>query len=96
MLSNLGYLYTLVGKKEEAVNILNELTALSKKTYVSPYYFAILYHGLGDTEKAIDFFYKAYEEREGLMVYMKVDHLLGDFKNHPRVKDILKKIGLEK
>ncbi|MGI9066895.1 MAG: hypothetical protein ACR2HX_10890 [Pyrinomonadaceae bacterium] len=45
----LGYAYAVSGRKGEAQKILNDLQEQSRRRYVSPYYVAVIYPGLGDS-----------------------------------------------
>jgi len=64
-LALLGHLYATVGKRDEALNVLERLGARQKKSYVSPYNFALVHLGLNQKEEALSFLEKAYEERDG-------------------------------
>ncbi len=54
-LAQLGYLYARLDRKSDAEQVLQELTRRSEKRYVSPYFFATVYVGLGRKEQALDF-----------------------------------------
>ena len=53
MLSALAHAYARAGQRTEAQQLLTQLEAASKQQYVSPYYLAIVYVGLGEKEKAL-------------------------------------------
>jgi tetratricopeptide (TPR) repeat protein len=55
----LGYGYAVAGQKEKASEILNTLLELSKRQYVSPYQIAEIYTGLGDLDRAFQWWDKA-------------------------------------
>lgn len=95
ILADLGYLYSRAGRKQEARKIFDRLTELSKTQYVSPYNFFILHLGHGDMDRAMEELSKAYEEREGLLVYLNVDDLGSEARSDPRYLEILKKVGFE-
>ncbi|HSL54392.1 MAG TPA: protein kinase, partial [Pyrinomonadaceae bacterium] len=61
--ASLGFAYGMAGKQAEARAIINQLDALSTRRYVSPLYFAIVYAGLKDKDKAIEYLNKAYDAR---------------------------------
>src|SRR5438132_11274831 len=44
----LAYAHARSGERSQALQLLEELGALSKQRYVSSYYFAVVYAGLGD------------------------------------------------
>jgi tetratricopeptide (TPR) repeat protein len=48
-----GYVFAVMGQRDEARKLLNELLQESKIRYVSPYYIATIYTGLGDKDQAL-------------------------------------------
>ena len=73
--------------------MLEELGALSKQRYVSSYYFAVVYAGLGETDQAFAWLEKAYEERSGLLPHLKVNPVWDPLRSAPRFVDLLRRIG---
>jgi len=65
----------------------------SKNRYVSPFGMALLYNSLGDKERAMEWLNKAFEERSGTLVTLKVDSSWGKLRDDPRFQELLKKIG---
>jgi serine/threonine protein kinase/Tfp pilus assembly protein PilF len=94
-LSNLGYAYAKAGKTDEAKRILTELESISKERYVSPFFWAGLYLGFGDKEKALDYLEQEYEARGEFLIFLNMGNLFGPIRSEPRFQDLLKKIGLE-
>jgi thioredoxin-like negative regulator of GroEL len=47
VIATLGHPYGLAGRRAEAQAILNELRTRSRQTYVSAFYLALVYAGLG-------------------------------------------------
>jgi serine/threonine-protein kinase len=84
MMSALGHAYARAGNRVEAEKVLAEMTAGSKKQYVSPYYFAIVYVGLGQNDEALDWLDKAYADRSNGLVFMKVEPELDELHSNPR------------
>jgi hypothetical protein len=64
--------------------LLAELAVQSKNQYGSPYYFAIVYVGLGENEKAMDWFDKAFADRSNGLVFLKVEPELDNLHSNPR------------
>jgi hypothetical protein len=46
---------------------------VNKKEPASPFFFALVYAGLNDKEKALEWLQKAYEEKSGLVRYLKME-----------------------
>jgi TolB-like protein/Tfp pilus assembly protein PilF len=84
MISALANAYARSGNKAEAEKLLTELISLSNKQYVSPYYFAVVYVGLGEHEKALDCLEKAFADRSNGLVFLKVEPELDDLRSNPR------------
>jgi TolB-like protein/DNA-binding winged helix-turn-helix (wHTH) protein/Flp pilus assembly protein TadD len=71
-LSALGYAYGLTGRATEAHAILEELLALRKERYISAFYVAGVYIGLGDRDSAFAWLDRACTERASLLRAIKV------------------------
>jgi len=69
---------------------------LNKKEHVSPFFIALVYAGLNDKDKALEWLQKAYEEKSGSVRYLKMEPRLQNLRNEPRYIELMKKIGLEK
>ena len=92
----LGQVYALAGKTENAVEILNELFTAAKKHFVPPVAFAVVYAGLGKTDDAFHWLTKAVEERDGLLIYLKVGSVFDSLRPDPRFSAILTQVGLQR
>lgn len=90
-----GHITARAGKIDKAKEILFELEERSKKGYVSSFWVAVLYLGLEDIDKAFEWLEKAYEERDGSMIYVTVPPLFDPVRSDPRYKQLLIKMGLE-
>jgi len=94
--SYLGYAYAVAGKREEALEVLTSLEDLDKERYVPAYNFAIIYAGLGDFDKAFDWFDQALKERSGFLPFLNVEPVVDCLRGEERFDELLEKIGLEK
>jgi serine/threonine-protein kinase len=63
ILASLGHVYAVSGREDRAQEMLEELSALARERYVDPHYVAVLYSGLGDTERALHWLERAHEAR---------------------------------
>ena len=91
----LGQVYALAGKTEDAVEILHELRAASTHSYVPPVAFAIVYAGLGKIDDAFHWLEKAVDERDGLLIYLKVGSAFDNLRSDPRFSGVLTRVGLQ-
>ncbi len=95
MLGALGNAYGASGNRSEAGKVLAQLMEQSKKQYVSPFYVAIVYAGLSENDKAIDWLEKAYKDRSNAIVFSKVDPQLDTLRSTPRFKSLLRRLALQ-
>jgi eukaryotic-like serine/threonine-protein kinase len=91
----LGQVYASAGKTEDAVQILNELSVTAKTRYVPPVAFAVVYAGLGKIDDAFHWLGKAVDERDGLLIYLKVGSIFDSLRSDPRFSSILTQVGLQ-
>jgi TolB-like protein/Flp pilus assembly protein TadD len=91
----LGQVYAAAGKTEDAVEILHELRAISARRYVPPVAFAFVYAGLGKIDDAFHWLEKAVDERDGLLIYLKVGSAFDNLRSDRRFPAILARVGLQ-
>ena len=94
MRAALAHTLGIAGRTENALEILNDLTALAKQKYVAPYFFAGIHVGLGENDRAIEYLEKSYEERSHWLIYLHLDPSMDDLREHPGFRDILRRVGL--
>ena len=94
-LGQLGEAYAIAGNAEKARDILRELEERAKTTFVSPYHFAYVYTGLGDSDRAMDLLERAVAERTGPVYSIKGSFLLKPLHAHPRFRALLRQMKLE-
>src|SRR5579864_8753606 len=93
MISALANAYARSGNKVEAEKLLTELVSQSKKQYVSPYYFAVVYVGLGEHERALDWLERAFADRSNGLVFLKVEPELDDLRANRRFVALAPKLN---
>jgi TolB-like protein len=93
-LAQLGQAYAMTGRTAEAREVLRQLEQLSQERYVSPYHLAYVYTGLGETDRAMDFLERAFEERAGYVFGIKGSFLFTTLHSHPRFQALLRKMNL--
>lgn len=93
ILDDLGYIYALAGRRSDAEKVLEELETLSTETYVPPYGRAAIYAGLGDSDNAMEWLGKAFEERS-FLAWIKVDPVFDTLRNDQAFISLLEKLGL--
>jgi tetratricopeptide (TPR) repeat protein len=94
MRAALAYIFGTAGRTKEACQMLDDLTALAKKQYVAPYFFAGIYVCLGQNDLAIQCLEKSYEERSHWLIYLHIDPSMDPLRDNPRFQDLLRRVGL--
>jgi non-specific serine/threonine protein kinase len=90
----IAHLFAASGNRPAAEALLSDLLEKSKKGYVSAYDLAVVYTGLGDTDRAFDWLNKAYEEESGFMPYLNLDPRFKSLHGDRRYQDLLRRMGL--
>jgi adenylate cyclase len=85
--------YAAAGRRQDAEGILARLDAISKKRYVCAYEMGTAYAILGDKDKAIACFRKAYGVRSGCMADLKADPRVDSLRSDPRFQELLRNVG---
>jgi non-specific serine/threonine protein kinase len=93
VLGSLGHAYAVSGHKDEARKILDELTAAAQQRYVPAIAFSFIYVGLGDTEQALRFLEKSYDDRAAFdLQALMDDRSLDPLRGHPRFERLVAKV----
>lgn len=95
VLAQLGGAYALAGQREEARAIIDTLKVAAKERYVSPFEIATVYADLGETDLALEWFEKAFEERASWMVFLKTTPKFDRLRAAPGYSDLLDRIGFD-
>ncbi|MEP6706716.1 MAG: protein kinase [Pyrinomonadaceae bacterium] len=94
-IATLGHAYAVSGRKSEALKVLDELQGRAKQKYVSPYFIALIYTGLGEKDQAFGWLQKAYEERHPYLILINVEPVFDSLRSDPRFSDLVRSIGLK-
>jgi TolB-like protein len=83
----------VTGDRAGGQKVLDEMVALTKRRHVPPEYFAFAYEGLGERQRSLDWWEKAYSERS-MNGWALPDPRLDRIRTEPRFKAILRGMGL--
>jgi TolB-like protein/DNA-binding winged helix-turn-helix (wHTH) protein/Tfp pilus assembly protein PilF len=93
MLAALAHVYAVSSRPVEARKLLEELKSQSKRQYVSPFYFAVVYAGLGENAQAVVWLNRAYEDRSNPLVFIKVDPEFDALRANKEFNELLRKLA---
>jgi TolB-like protein/Tfp pilus assembly protein PilF len=93
-----GTVYALTGRRDESLQIREDLLERSRREYVPAFFPAMLSFALGETDRGFEWLDKAYEEHDLYLTVLKRSPQLDilDIRSDPRYTAMLKKIGLDK
>jgi adenylate cyclase len=94
MRAALAHTLGTAGRKKEAVQMLDDLTRLAKQKYVAPYFFAGIYIGLGENDRAIEYLEKCYEEHSHWLIYLHIDPSMDVLRDNQGFRGLLRRVGL--
>lgn len=92
--AELARAYALAGRRDEALKIIEELKRLSERKYVSSTVMASIYAALGDKNQAFALLNKAFEERDFVLVLLKVEPMFDPLRSDPRFAAMVRRVGL--
>src|SRR5579884_2609943 len=94
--AELANAYASAGRPQDALKLLEELSAPDKHTLIGAYEMAMIYTGLGDTDQAFRFLRKAAEQKEGAMNNINVHPRFASLHGDPRFAALQQQLGLWK
>jgi tetratricopeptide (TPR) repeat protein len=83
------------GKPARAREVLATLDSAAGSRYVPAYWFALIYTGLGERDKALRYLERAYEERSTVLAYLLIDPRLAPLRGEPRFLALAQRLGGE-
>lgn len=92
--ASIAFAMARAGRKEEAAKILEQLLERAKMRYVPRYAIAQIRLALGDREAAMAELERAYDGREALMVFLKVEPKWDELRNDARFNALLQRMKL--
>jgi tetratricopeptide (TPR) repeat protein len=86
-------IYGLAGRKREAEELIDELKARARHRYVSGFFFAEAYLGLGQKDQAVTWLERAYEEHDQYMVFANSYPGLDPLRSEPRFEALMRRMS---
>ncbi len=90
-----SYALTKLGRNDEARALLNELLKLSETRFVPPNHLALIYNGLGETDKTFEWLEKGFEQRDPKIAFLRVEPKWNNLRNDPRFIELMRKMNFE-
>lgn len=90
----LGHAYGLAGRSADARALLRELAHPRAGRHVSPFNLGMVHLGLGEHDRAIEYFEEAASQRASLAEYLGVDPVFDTLRSYPRFERLLREHDL--
>lgn len=94
VLMQLGYAAAKSGDRGWARSSILELETIAKKGNPSAYKLAMIYNGLGESKRSLDYLEQSFDEREIHLTFMKVDTRWDNLRSEPRFINLIKQMNL--
>jgi serine/threonine-protein kinase len=91
----LASVYARAGRREDALRLLHSAIERSRQSYVSPCSVALIYIGLGDFGRAIEWLEQGYESRDQSMVTLKADPAYDPLRRNPKFVSLMRRMKFE-
>jgi adenylate cyclase len=92
----LGYAYGASGDSVNARAMIEELNHKSLHGYVPPFNLAIVYLGMGDRGRAMDYLEQVYSAHSQWLFWLKMDRIFDPLRREPRFIALMKKLNFNK
>jgi tetratricopeptide (TPR) repeat protein len=91
-LAVLGYAYALAGDRVAGLQMLDQLHDRARRYDISSLHMAYVHIGLGNVDRAFEFLEKSYQERAGLLVFLKVEPIFDPLRSDARFAELLRRL----
>ena len=88
-----GYVFAKLGRRNEALEVLQMLEAIARERYVPPYAMAQVHLGLGQQEQALDWLDRAFEVHDVHLLLLPADPKWDPIRGDARFVALLKRCG---
>ena len=92
--ASLAHASAISGDQSHARRFLTELEQRAVRQFVTPYFVARIFTGLGERDQAFDWLEKAYQVRDECLTWLKVDPTMDSLRSDQRYPDLLRRLGL--
>jgi TolB-like protein/tetratricopeptide (TPR) repeat protein len=92
--SGLGHAFVLAGRRREALELLDAMSALAKERNIGWYDIAVIYAGFRENDKTLAALEKARDNHSSHLNWVKVDPRFDHLHNNPRFQALLRHMNL--
>jgi eukaryotic-like serine/threonine-protein kinase len=86
LVGDLGVVHAATGNHSEARRLQDELLARSQTTFVSPVALSVIPIALGETDEAVRWFERAFEQRDPMLIAATTWPTISQMRHEPRVR----------
>ena len=94
VMTPMAYVLGKAGRRQEALATLDELRRMAKPRNPSPFRFAYVHIGLGETDVAFDWLEKSVEARDWQLGMLNVEPAFDGMRSDPRFAALVARVGL--
>ncbi|HMS41685.1 MAG TPA: hypothetical protein PKE69_15750 [Pyrinomonadaceae bacterium] len=88
----LGRAYGRHGERREASKLLEKLRETNRQKYVSPFFYALVYEGLGEGDKELSYLEKSIAERASVVPLYTVKPHLEKIRRDTKFNELLSRV----
>jgi serine/threonine protein kinase/tetratricopeptide (TPR) repeat protein len=89
-----GHTFAMAGDMDAARAMVTRLRDLAARQYVPALAIAFVSAALGKKDTAFGWLERAFDEQDGLLVWLRVDPRLDNLRSDPRFEDLVERVGL--
>jgi eukaryotic-like serine/threonine-protein kinase len=89
LLATLGHVYAVAGRADDA---RRQLRALERNRDLAPSLAALIYTGMGDKTRALDWLEKAFDQRDAYLAFLKVNPVWDPLRGEARFRRLLDRL----
>jgi len=93
--TGVAILLARAGRAEEGRAMMEAVLAQASNRFVSPYGIASYYAVAGELATALDWLERAYQQRDGTLIWIKVHPRMDPLRGEPRFRELLSKMKLD-
>lgn len=92
-LAGLAHVFARMGRREDALRLLERLNERAAEAYVAPYWHALVHAALGDVDAALAHLERGWEQKDVWMVWMGVEPRFDVLAAHTRFQQLRSNAG---